>query len=133
MFDFLKICGQGLLYILLSPFILAFFLLAALVATLGFVFNFFKASMLFFSGKSIFDPTPLELEAKQIIEQRKNSPAPIKYIPQEQPMMNGYMGSIPAQPDYLPNPNINPNVYQNQETRIEQPIIQASERGEYHD
>ncbi len=124
MMDFLKTCGLGLLYLLLSPFILAFFAIYAVYSTAVFIIMFFKATLLFFKGKSIFDPTEEEIEAHKIIEARKTVVTPNQPSPQYiNPNPGLYQQPYPYP---YPYPNQLPPQYQ-QPTQIQQPPINVIE------
>lgn len=67
MLDFLKRFGLGILYVLISPFVIAFLLLWALY---GLGINFIgicKCFASFFKGKKFFAPFPEDEEAKRIL------------------------------------------------------------------
>lgn len=65
--DFLKKIGKGLITIALSPIGVIIFAIASVVAIFTFIWLFLKATFLFFSGKSIFDPTKKDRLAEAIL------------------------------------------------------------------
>lgn len=84
MLDFLKRFGLGILYVLISPFLLIFLALWALY-TLGIFFiELVKSFASFFKGKKFFPEFPEDVEAKRILslepysnnEAQVNNPQP---------------------------------------------------------
>lgn len=78
MLDFLKRFGLGILYVLISPFVLVF-LFGWAVFTLGIFFvEIFKGVKSFFKGKKFFAEFPEDIEAKRILslEPYNNEPTP---------------------------------------------------------
>jgi len=67
MTDFLKKIGKGLITIVLSPIGAILFAIASVCALLTFVWQLIKAIFLFFSGKSIFDPSRKDRLAEAIL------------------------------------------------------------------
>lgn len=70
MFDFLKTCGQGLLYLILSPLILAGLLVYGVYSFFVFFFMFFKRIIMFFSGDDLKDDMKIDKIAK--LQMKKN-------------------------------------------------------------
>ncbi|MCQ2795705.1 MAG: hypothetical protein MJ213_00115 [Bacilli bacterium] len=67
MLDFLKRFGLGILYVLISPFVIAFLLLWA-IFNLGIFFaQIIKGFVSFFKGKKFFPDFQEDLEAKRIL------------------------------------------------------------------
>lgn len=85
MFDFLKTCGQGLLYLILSPLILVGLLVYGVYSFFVFFFMFFKRIIMFFSGDDLKDDMKIDkiakLQMKKIKEEEEVkqaiSPTPI--------------------------------------------------------
>ena len=72
MFDFLKICGMGLLYTILSPIFLLIFAIYLVYATLLLIVNLFKSIIMFFKGKSLINMKLNEdVVAERIINEKK--------------------------------------------------------------
>lgn len=67
MLDFLKRFGLGILYVLISPFVLAFLICWAIVDLGIYFYEFFKALISFFKGKKMFPDFPEDVEAKRIL------------------------------------------------------------------
>lgn len=65
MLEFLKRCGLGVLYVIAAPFALALLALFAVFGLLTFCFMLVKSLILFFSGRSVFDDLPEDIEAKR--------------------------------------------------------------------
>ena len=68
MFDFLKTCVLGLLYLILSPFILAFVALYAVFSLFVFIYMFFKRVVLFFSGEDMKEGMKIDRLARLHIQ-----------------------------------------------------------------
>ena len=67
MLDFLKRFGLGILYVLISPFLLAFLLLWLLFDLGIFFVELFKGLVSFFKGQKLFPEFPEDIEAKRIL------------------------------------------------------------------
>lgn len=79
MLGFFKIFGQGILYVILLPLIVAFFALYAVYCILAFLFMFLKATVLFFMGKNINDDFPEDKEAKKRLQTLAYNPSTNSY------------------------------------------------------
>lgn len=77
--DFLKKIGKGLITIALSPIGVIIFTIASVTAAITFVWLFLKATFLFFSGKSIFDPNKKDRLAEAILSGEYVEEAPESY------------------------------------------------------
>jgi hypothetical protein len=77
--DFLKKIGKGLITIALSPIGVIIFTIASVTAVITFVWLFLKATFLFFSGKSIFDPNKKDRLAEAILSGEYVEEAPESY------------------------------------------------------
>ena len=64
MLDFLKTMGQGILYTLLSPFILILVLVYAVYCLFAFFFMFFKRIVMFFKGEDMSEEMKIDRAAK---------------------------------------------------------------------
>lgn len=64
MFDFLKTFGQGFLYLILSPFLIAFSLIYMVYAFFVFLFIFFKRIFMFFAGEDMKEESIIDRLAK---------------------------------------------------------------------
>lgn len=85
MLDFLKRFGLGILYVLISPFVIAFLLLWAVYGLGSNFIELIRAFGSFFKGKKFFTPFPEDEEAKRILslepyannqDVNTNTPAP---------------------------------------------------------
>ena len=70
MFDFLKTFGQGLLYLILSPFILIGVTLNAIYSIIVFLFMFIKRIYMFFRGEDMKAEMKIDQLAKLHIKQQ---------------------------------------------------------------
>ena len=70
MFDFLKTFGQGLLYLILSPFILIGVALNAIYSIIVFLFMFIKRIYMFFRGEDMKAEMKIDQLAKLHIKQQ---------------------------------------------------------------
>nr|HPM07652.1 hypothetical protein [Bacilli bacterium] len=66
MIKFLQIFGQGILYVVLSPFFLVILAFYVVYTALVMIFMFLKMIILFFAGKSVFADLPEDIEAEQM-------------------------------------------------------------------
>ncbi len=64
MIDFLKTMGQGILYTILSPFILLGVILFAVYSLFAFFFMFFKRIIMFFQGEDMSSEMRIDRAAK---------------------------------------------------------------------
>jgi len=76
MIQFLKIILLGILYIVISPLLVAILALAMVYGLFVFVFLLFKSVFLFFTGCTIFSDYPEDVAAKKILGQIKEGNAP---------------------------------------------------------
>ena len=67
MLSILKTFGLGLLYTVLSPFIVLILALYFVYTFLAFIIMFFINIFKFFKGKSITDKLPIDIEAEKIL------------------------------------------------------------------
>lgn len=107
MFDFLKTCGQGLLYLILSPFLLILVVVYAIYALFVFFFMLGKRVVMFFSGDDMKEEMKIDKLAKMHIKQ----------LDQEEEVKN----SIQVQPQSV--------IEKNNTTVIQPIIIQTDEKG----
>jgi len=86
MLKFLQFFGQGLLYVVLSPFFLIILALYLVYTSIVMVFLFFQMIIMFFAGKNMFGDLPEDLEAAKILEaHRQARQAQLNPQPQPQP------------------------------------------------
>ncbi len=91
MIKFLQIFGQGILYVVLSPFFLVILALYVVYTALVMIFMFLKMIVLFFAGKGLFNDLPEDIEAKQMLEKlRLDKQAKEAPQPQPQPLPYPY-------------------------------------------
>lgn len=65
MLEFVKRFGLGLLYVILTPVFALIIVLFAIYGLFLFMFMAVKAGILFFTGRSVFDDLPEDIEAKR--------------------------------------------------------------------
>ena len=65
MVNFFKNFGKGVLYVLVLPFLLVGLAIYGVVAFFIFVFLAFKGIILFFTGRSLYEDLPEDIEAKK--------------------------------------------------------------------
>lgn len=65
MISFFKNFGKGVLYVLVLPFLLVGMALYGVVALFIFIFLAFKGLILFFTGRSLYEDLPEDIEAKK--------------------------------------------------------------------
>ena len=68
MAGFFKSFGKGILYVLVLPFLVVVLALFGVFGLLGFLFMLIKGLILFFTGRSLFDPLPEDVKAEKIIK-----------------------------------------------------------------
>lgn len=80
MLEFLKRCGLGVLYVIAAPFAVALLALFAVLGIFVFLFMLGKSLIMFFSGRSVFDDLPEDIEAKRrlgtLVDTRAKKEAP---------------------------------------------------------
>ncbi len=121
MVSFFKSLGRGILYVIGLPFIIAYVAIYAVIAFFIIAFMFFKATILFFRGKSLFDDLEEDKKAKVILENiaLKNQPITPAYGMYGQTPQNVYQNNqpnynVPQQNFYQQNNPYPPmNNYQN--------------------
>jgi hypothetical protein len=142
MFDFLKTFGQGLLYIILSPFILILVAVYTIYCVFLFIYMFIKRVVMFFLGYNMKDELPIDKIAKmhmKEVEEEANkptTPAPVEQTP-VQPQQTIYQQFIvmPNQnggftPINLPNGFEIKPVENTQTPQIENQVIDQIEESE---
>ena len=95
MVSFFKSLGRGILYVIGLPFIIAYVAIYAVIAFFIIAFMFFKATILFFRGKSLFDDLEEDKKAKAILENvaLKNQPITPAYGMYGQTPQNVYQNN----------------------------------------
>lgn len=104
---------KGLLYVILSPLILAGFAIYAVYSLLVFIWEFFVASVKFFTGKKLTTELKEDKMVKQLVEekdkeyqlQKEKEEAQASITPQ--PSSNTTINNFYITPDQLP---INQNI-----------------------
>ena len=83
MIDFLKTMGQGILYTLLSPFILIVVIVYAIYCLFAFFFMFFKRIVMFFKGEDMSSEMKIDRAAKmhlnnqdELLEKQEETTSP---------------------------------------------------------
>lgn len=103
MIKFLQVFGQGLLYVVLSPFFLLILALYLVYASIVMVFLFFQMIIMFFAGKNMFGDLPEDLEAAKILEAHRQAKQ-AQATPQPQPYpFPPYGYPYPPQPGQVVN------------------------------
>ncbi len=105
---FLREFGLGLVYILLSPVLLAMLLVVGVVMIFVWIVTFFKGCIRFFKGDSFFAPLPEDEQVEKIkaeelrrkTESDKPEPAPAQPAgPSQVYVQNNYYQPQPGQPN----------------------------------
>lgn len=73
MIQFFKLILSGLLYIVISPLIALVLALFLVIGIIVFVLQFFKAIILFFTGRKLSSDYPEDIAAKKILGQLRAS------------------------------------------------------------
>ncbi len=141
----LKNVGKGILYIIGLPFFLLVLALTAVFGIFLLVFMFFKSIILFFTGRSLDDDLPEDIQVKEIKNGRNNtstiSNEPRQEV-QEEPIVQPYVAPTtgpssieeavfghqtyeapveePAQPEFIEEPIEEEQLQE--EAPIEEPI-----------
>ena len=85
MSGFFKSFGKGILYLFVLPFLLIILALYGIAGLFGFVFLFFKSIILFFTGRSLNDDLPEDIEAKKRLYGEPVEEQPT-FVPEEKPV-----------------------------------------------
>lgn len=101
MLSILKTFGLGLLYTVLSPFIVLILALYFIYTFLAFIIMFFINIFKFFKGKSITDKLPIDIEAEKILLAQEQYEAKLK-----EAIINNQLNVVPnANNVVVPNAN----------------------------
>jgi hypothetical protein len=79
MIGFLKVFGQGILYVVLSPFIIAFFALYIVYALIMFIVQSIKYLFMFFLGRDFKNGFSEDIEARKRMQDLAFNPATGSY------------------------------------------------------
>ena len=71
MVSFFKNFGKGVLYVLVLPALLVGLIVYAVVALFVFIYLAIKGLILFFTGRSLYEDLPEDVEAKRILNRAK--------------------------------------------------------------
>jgi len=77
MLDFLKRFGLGILYVVISPFLIAFLLIWTLYTIGIFFVEFFNGIKSFFKGRKFFQEFQEDIEAKRILSLEQYQTPPV--------------------------------------------------------
>lgn len=124
MISFFKSLGKGILYVVGLPFLLAFVALYAVFSFFIITFMFFKAVVLFFMGRSLFDELDEDKKAKEVLANiaNRNQPQTVAYTNNQAPIQNY------QQPNNYPPQNNNVSQYNNNQPNYpNEPINKANE------
>lgn len=124
MISFFKSLGKGILYVVGLPFLLAFVALYAVFSFFIITFMFFKAVVLFFMGRSLFDELDEDKKAKEVLANiaNRNQPQTVVYTNNQAPIQNY------QQPNDYPPQNNNVSQYNNNQTNYpNEPINKPNE------
>ena len=104
MINFFKNFGKGILYVLVLPFLLVGMALYGVVAFFVFLFLCVKGLVLFFSGRSLYEDLPEDVEAKKRLA-AVNNPTPAPAASGEATVVNAtpiITSTTSADPFYVP-------------------------------
>lgn len=124
MISFFKSLGKGILYVVGLPFLLAFVALYAVFSFFIITFMFFKAVVLFFMGRSLFDELDEDKKAKEVLANiaNRNQPQTVVYTNNQAPIQNY------QQPNDYPSQNNNVSQYNNNQNNYpNEPINKPNE------
>jgi len=74
MINFFKNFGKGILYVFVLPFLLIGLAIYAVVAIFIFIYLAFKGLILFFTGRSLYEDLPEDIEAKKRLASANGAP-----------------------------------------------------------
>ena len=127
MLNFFKNFGRGILYILVLPLLAVALVVYAVVALFIFVFLAFKGLFLFFTGRSLYEDLPEDIEAKKRLginnEQNEKPQVQLTPNPEPQPLME-QEDDISTDPFYVPT-YLKPQ--EEQEFEDEPPVEQSQD------
>ena len=122
MSHFLKVFLSGIIYVLLSPVILLVLAIYAAYCLIVFIYMAIRCLIVFFSGGNPLGDLKEDVDAKKILKERELAPAnPV------QPQINNFYGPMPQayppeNPEYGPNPFLNNDPVQSEESGNEDEI-----------
>ena len=88
MVNFFKNFGKGVLYVLVLPFLLVGLALYGVGALFVFIFLAFKGLILFFTGRSLYEDLPEDIEAKKRLNGNKEENQSVTITPTVAPAAN---------------------------------------------
>ena len=134
MLSILKTFGLGLLYTVLSPFIVLILALYFVYTFITFIIMFFINIFKFFKGKSITDKLPIDIEAEKILLAQEQYEAKFKdAIINNQMMANTPMKNMPQNNVTYPQTKQVKNVPPVTQVNNDVTLSNSNEGGETHD
>ena len=130
MVSFFKNFGKGVLYVLVLPFLLVGMALYAVVAFFVFIFLSIKGIILFFTGRSLYEDLPEDIEAKKRLAPPQAAPQTAVKNEDVSAALN--IGSEQDQPVNTADPFYVPEYLKSEPEEVEeplqeQPVIEESE------
>ncbi len=120
MVSFFKNFGKGVLYVLVLPFLLVGMALYAVVAFFVFIFLSIKGIILFFTGRSLYEDLPEDIEAKKRLAPPQAAPQTAVTNEDVSAALN--IGSEQDQPVNTADPFYVPEYLKSEPEEVEEPV-----------
>ena len=126
MVSFFKNFGKGVLYVLVLPALLAGLAIYAVVALFVFIYLAIKGLILFFTGRSLYEDLPEDIEAKRILNRSKGIiEDEVKEKKEEQPLVQEVNDEVEEEPNDS-DPFYVPEYLKQHQEETQEPLVEES-------
>ena len=126
MVSFFKNFGKGVLYVLVLPALLAGLAIYAVVALFVFIYLAIKGLILFFTGRSLYEDLPEDVEAKRILNRSKGIiEDEVKEKKEEQPLVQEVNDEVEEEPNDS-DPFYVPEYLKQHQEETQEPLVEES-------
>ena len=126
MASFFKNFGKGVLYVLVLPALLAGLVIYAVVALFVFIYLAIKGLILFFTGRSLYEDLPEDVEAKRILNRSKGIiEDEVKEKKEEQPLVQEVNDEVEEEPNDS-DPFYVPEYLKQHQEETQEPLVEES-------
>ena len=126
MVSFFKNFGKGVLYVLVLPALLAGLVIYAVVALFVFIYLAIKGLILFFTGRSLYEDLPEDVEAKRILNRSKGIiEDEVKEKKEEQPLVQEVNDEVEEEPNDS-DPFYVPEYLKQHQEETQEPLVEES-------
>ena len=126
MASFFKNFGKGVLYVLVLPALLAGLAIYAVVALFVFIYLAIKGLILFFTGRSLYEDLPEDVEAKRILNRSKGIiEDEVKEKKEEEPLVQEVNDEVEEEPNDS-DPFYVPEYLKQHQEETQEPLVEES-------